>query len=74
MPNRTIVTGDDGQLLTYDAWTHLVTAQLSAQGIELSPASSRLRLYFDCGYTPSSATYAESTLCPRSDVPAKQVH
>ena len=74
MPPRTIVHGVADQALTYEAWTHVVTAQLSAQGLDPTISSSRLRLYFDCGYTPSSATYAESTLCPRSDVPAKQVH
>jgi len=73
MTPRTIVPGDAGQALTYDAWARLVTSHLSSQGLDPRASSSRLRLYFDCGYTPSSAAYAERTLNQRHCA-GEQVH
>ncbi len=73
MPSRNVVPGDAGQPLNYTAWAQLLTTHLATQGLDPQASSSRFRLYFDCGYTPSSAAYAESIL-GQSALTTEQVH
>jgi len=58
--SRTVVPGDNGEPLTYPAWHQELEKQLTDRKLAPDLTEPRFKHYFDCGYTPYSAAYAES--------------